>query len=551
MGSALSPLECGARGPYNTPPMSARLRLLFARHPLLRDALLWAVPAIILGAVLRAALLHSLPYAYWGSDSKSYYSFAQKLFAHGGISLDAKRRFLYPVLMAVVSLLPGATLKWIAFWQHALGLATLVPLAYVVRKSLAHWRLWIVPVTAAYAAMPMIVWYEHELLGETVFFAALTWAFAGWLAWAGEPRLARARRLFWWFFVPLALFLLTKPSGRFVLPGVCVGLAFLVLERWRAKRPPPLDWLRWAALGVLLVGTTLFVGSKKQGAWLFYVACFPLTQVDTPLHAGYKEEIRGMVEPLHRDLATYYLHDDEPFAFLEAPNHIATTPKWRALDDAARSPLYMALGIEGIKAEPLQFLFLGWQRIVSSANPSQFRLVRFDPKLSPLRFQDDFEDAQTALTAGRSTPIPMLFGLPKHGPLPPWEEIQHRLSPAPDGWGSRLVQRWTTAYNRVSDLVHMPESRDKKQREIWKARPTPLGIWLVAGALLAVALPAYRRTLGVWTIIAVGYLFGMFLVGQTNPRYFGPAWPVLVVLLAVPADALVRLATRRKPEPAA
>ena len=166
--------------------MFARLTRFLARHPLIRDALVWAIPAMIFGAVLRIVLISYLPYAYWGADSRSYYSFAHKLITEGYISLDEKRRFLYPILMVPVSLLPGSPLRWLAVLQHALGVITLVPLAYIVRKTLVHWRLWIVPVTLLFAGLPVIVWYEHELLGENVFFATLLWAFAGWCAWVLE-----------------------------------------------------------------------------------------------------------------------------------------------------------------------------------------------------------------------------------------------------------------------------------------------------------------------------------------------------------------------------
>ena len=54
-------------------------------------------------------------------------------------------------------------------------------------------------------------------------------------------------------------------------------------------------------------------------------------------------------------------------------------------------------------------------------------------------------------------------------------------------------------------------------------------------------LPAYRNTLGVWTIIAASYLMGVFLFSQPNPRYLGPVWCVLVVVLFVGLDVLVRL----------
>src|SRR4030095_10774475 len=190
--------------------MSNRLRLFFQRHPLVRDALLWAVPAILVGGVLRLLLLNYVPYAYWGSDSKSYYSFVHQLLDQGVVNVDEKRRYLYPFFLLPVSLLPGEPLRWLAWIQHALGLITLIPMAYVVRRTLVQWQWWVVPITIAWAGMPMVLWYEHELLGETLFFDLIVWAIAGWCAWSKELSVARAQRLFWWFFVPFALFILTK-----------------------------------------------------------------------------------------------------------------------------------------------------------------------------------------------------------------------------------------------------------------------------------------------------------------------------------------------------
>ncbi|MHA3775293.1 hypothetical protein ACXR0O_27535 [Verrucomicrobiota bacterium sgz303538] len=516
--------------------MFAQVRSFFARHPLLRDALLWALPAIIFGAVLRLLFLSYLPYAYWGSDSKSYFNFAQKLVTEHYISLDEKRRFLYPILMAPIAMLPGATLKWLVWIQHTLGLATLLPLAYIVRKTLVHWRLWIVPVTVAYAGLPMILWYEHELLGETVFFGTLLWAFAGWVAWANEPRIERTRRLFWWFFVPFTLFILTKPSGRFVWPGICAGLLLLAAWRRVSRR-------QWIALGVLVV-VTLTVGSRKQGAWLLYVSTFPLTQLDSPLYAEYKAEIRDMVEPLHRNIDTYYLHDDMPFRFLEDPTREAkeNQPLWSKLgkDAAQKSKVYTQLALEGIKAEPLTFLYLGWQRIVGSINLSEFKESRFTSTFYPSKFAEHYGDAAEALRQGKRTPVPMLFGMPAQKALPPYEEFQKLLAPAPDSFAERAVLGWVRGYEQAADFVTLPQDRPSTNRQIWKARILPLGVWLLAGMALAFT-GRYRSTLGVWTFVAVTYLAGVFLVGQANPRYLCPAWPVLVVILAVPADVIARL----------
>jgi hypothetical protein len=515
--------------------MSDRLRSFWSRHPVLREAILWAIPALIFGAVLRLLLLHYSPYAYWGSDSRSYYSFAHKLLTEGYISLDEKRRFFYPIMMVPVSLLPGPTLKSLALFQHGLGLLSLIPLAYVVRKTLVHWRLWVVPVTVLYAGHPVILWYEHELLGETVFFAALLWAFAGWVAWVSEARRERALRLFWWFFVPLAIFLITKPSGRFIWPGI--ALALLIVMAWRR-----LDWRRWAALGALVV-LTLFVGSKKQGAWLFYVATFPLTQLDSPLHAAQKAQIRDLVEPLQERLDVYYLHDDEPFQFLEAPDRDPQRTLWVELrrDESRRARIYMDLALEGVRSKPLEFLGLSLQRLVASANISEFKEGRFEADYLHERLEGAYEKAVAAAAAGKPNSMLHAFGLPEKPPLPSYPELEERLSPKGAVGSAERVMSWVQGYARLSDFVALPQNMRAEERSIWKARITPLGVWLLAGVLLAL-LPPYTRTLGVWSIAAGGFLVGFFLISQANPRYFAPAWPVLIVLLAVPADLLVRAA---------
>jgi hypothetical protein len=116
------------------------------------------------------------------------------------------------------------------------------------------------------------------------------------------------------------------------------------------------------------------------------------------------------------------------------------------------------------------------------------------------------------------------------------------------------MQHWLTryvhGYAKLGELVRMPAGKTAEALSILKARPTPLGCWLVAGLALSL-LPRYWSTLGVWMILSVGYLFGVFVVSQLNPRYFGTVWPVFVVLLAVPADALLALLLKTIPRAAA
>jgi len=517
--------------------MFARFRRFLETHPSLRTAIRWSVPALLVGALLRLLLLSYLPYAYWGSDSRSYYSFANMLLGEGYVSLDEKRRFLYPILMVPVSLLPGLPpLQWLALAQHAFGLATIVPLAYVARRSFVTWKAWIVPITLIYAGTPMFIWYEHELLGETVFFGLLVWAFAGWCAWINETRPERARRLFWLFFIPLALFLLTKPSGRFVWPGIAVGL--LATGAWRR-----LDWRRWASLAAL-VAATLAVGSSKQGAWLLYVASFPLTQLDTPKHAELKAEARPLVEPLRRDAEAYYALDDLPFDFLEKPSRHPGFPQWHALhkDPRKKAAVYLELAKEGILAEPLLFLYFGAQRVVASANQSNFKLSRFESARVVERSLNDYREAERK--PGHA--LRRLLALPREGALPPADDFARRIAPRPGSWMERAFLDYATAFQSAADLVRIEERGTPAERSIRHARPTFLGGWLLVAMALSVAMHSYRPVLGVWAVIAVGYLFGVFLFSQLNPRYFGPALPIFIVLLGVPVDALVSAFRRRR-----
>ncbi len=520
---------------------TTRVRAFFRRHPILRDAVVWSVPALLFGFVLRALFLSYHPYAYWGSDSRSYFSFAHMLLSDGYVSLDEKRRYLYPMLMVPVSALPDTPLKWLAFFQHAMGLCAVLPLAYIARRSFHAWRWWIVPLTLCYAGMPLFLWYEHELLGEAVFFSAFLWAFAGWVAWAAQRDPARSRRIFWCFFVPLAAFLLTKPSGRFAVPGIVLGL--VAVRAWRV-----LDWRRWLAIG-LLFAVTLTVGSKKQAAWLLYVASFPLTQLDTPKHAEYKAELRAYAEPYVRGLDAYYLRDEGPFKFLESPSEENGPPLWAKLDGDAQKKraLYMDLALEGIRARPGDFLYLGAQRLIASANLSGFRTGRFESGYYPGKLERLHREAAQKLAEGKSVSIPMAFGLDARAPLPPIADLQRRISPAPGGWAERAVLGWVNAAGTVGDVVLLPpKDAPPAAAGIFRSRITVLGWWLIASLGLSAF---YWRSLGVWVLAAFSYLAGVFLVSLVSPRYFAPAWLVFLPVLFVPLDLAVR-ALRRKNTPA-
>ncbi len=74
-----------------------------------QQVLLLCVPALIIGLVFRVSFLIAIPEVYYGADSNSYFEAASKLWTQGDFTLNAKRRFLYPIILIFMPLLPGST----------------------------------------------------------------------------------------------------------------------------------------------------------------------------------------------------------------------------------------------------------------------------------------------------------------------------------------------------------------------------------------------------------------------------------------------------------
>lgn len=500
-----------------------------SRHPLVADALVWSLPALGFGLVLRLLLISHSPYAYWGSDSRSFMGFASGVLNEFYFSLGEKRRYLYPLLMLPVSILPGGTLRWVAILQPLLGLASVVGFAYLVRKCFRAWKLWILPLTFLLAGLPVFVWYEHELLADSLFFNALIWTFAGWVAWAGPGvNPARARRLFWLFLAALAVFVLTKPSAKFLWPGLAVGLA--VSGGWRLLRWPQMGGL--AAL--FLVGLT--VGDRDQGAWLLYTRAFPWTVLESPAHQELKQEVAVLVRETRADLVAYADNDDRVHDFLRSPENHPEFPRWHELgkDEEAHSTVMLELAKEAILSHPIGFSWLGYLRMAGSARLEAFKLERFDGDYSGRRLLE--------ASTREKNPEPMMrvaLGIPKSQPFPSWEDIARQVSPWPDAAAARWLRAYCEAYGRLGNLF------DRSVDDVpWQ--PTGLGWWVAAAAVLT-ASGVWRKTLLPIALMSASYLAGVYLVGGEHTRYFAPVWPAVILLLPVPLELAAGLLKKPRP----
>lgn len=504
--------------------LSAKVRRFLREHPLLRDALLWAIPALLAGLILRLLLLHYSPYAYYGSDSRSTMGFANGVLSEFYFSINEKRRYLYPVFLLFMSILPGGTMKWVAWIQPLLGLLTVLPLAYFVRRVFTTWQWLIIPVTVLYAAMPVLIWYEHESIGDTIIFDCIVWCMAGWAAWVSQTSLMRARRLWWCFFIPLALLLLTKPSGKFLWPGIIIAL--VVVGAWRILR-----WPHWVAL-ILLFMTGLTVGQERQSSWLLYTTAFPLTVLESSLHAEYKREIKDLVIEKRERLNFYNNEDDEIHDFLRSPENHPEFPLWKkaAKNEQILNKVSKDLAFEAIKARPDLFLVIALQRLAGSANPDAFKTRRFESTYLATRFKEQYENGKN-----RRSMLQIAFGFPiDPNYLPPYETFQKMISPYPDSKAALWLREYADTYQAWGKLLHLPAT----QMNLLAIRPTFLGYWLALGVIASLFLPQLR-VLGVWTITLGGYLVAVYLVGVEHHRYFALAWALILMLLALVPELLV------------
>lgn len=492
-------------------------------HPLLRDVLLWSIPALLVGLVLRLLFLHASPYAFWGADSRSFMGFTNGVLTDFYFSINEKRRYLYPLFLFPISLLPGGTLLWLGWIQAALGLASILPLAYAVRRVFRLWPWLILPVTVLYAGMPVFLWFEHELIAESVFFQAMVWTMGGWVAWTGQANPLRARQLWWWFWVPLAILMLTKPAGKFLWPGIL--LALVVVAAWRVLR-----WREGISL-LALIAAGMTVGSDNQASWLLYTTSFPLTPIDTPAHADIKAELRPLIVAKRERLDWYDEEDDEVHDLLRNPESRPEFTRLNALTKQERDRVYKSLALEAIRAHPVLFLRIALQRLAGSCNQADFKTVRFQPDYHANYLHKIYYHGRE-----EKSMMKIVFGIPRNAPYPSYEELKARVSPHPDAFSTRFLLDYANAYQKWGDLVSRPSGQ---QTILSDMRLTILGWCVLAGAVLSLFGP-YRRALGVWTVTFAGYLCAVYLVGVEHHRYFALTCPFILLLLALLPDALFR-----------
>lgn len=178
-----------------------------------RDALLFALPALVVGLALRALLCRHLPLGLVYQDTFDFLYTADRWLADGHLVIPGKKTFLLPLFYLAACLGPLPVLAVIPVIQHFLGLVLIYLLALLCRLWFQSWRALIVPVTLVTALNPHIIWFEHVLMAESIYLVTVVGVAAAGTLYYLRPT--------WWRLAALlgALALVggTRPEGKLFL----------------------------------------------------------------------------------------------------------------------------------------------------------------------------------------------------------------------------------------------------------------------------------------------------------------------------------------------
>jgi hypothetical protein len=477
-----------------------------------RRVLILCLPALLLAILVRLSFLVAIPEIFYGSDSNSYFEAAWKLWTHGDLALNAKRRFLYPIVLMFTPLVPGGPTVGLAIIQHVLGLATIVGIGWIVAQMTRFPNVWVPLATCLVAVWPRMLWFEHEMMAEPWLLAAFVAAVA-----VAVPcgSLKDPKRLFW-FLVANAAIVATKPHGRPLWLGLMlVGLLM-------AGNPLKWGWknLVMVAFALLMILTT---GSDQQGSWLFLNSTLPFVKTEGEPYAEYRAILRPYVEQARADLANYAWKQK----FYKKPlsgSKPMLGEKWVEL--SKNQELYdkvaNRLAFEAIFNHPLEYGQLVLRKIARAGSNMTAG------KIPPPFFWHEQEKANDQRIGKPNSQLELVYGMDLESYRRLVEERRDRPMPiAP--WLHQLGAWFSWADAHAGEHGAPPAIN--------------LGIlgWLLVLGLIACLSPRYFVCRMLLWLPAALYLFAVFAVGDSVRRYLHPVDWVGIVIIAIGLDTIATL----------
>lgn len=487
-----------------------------------RQLLVLVLPALLVGFLIRAALMIAVPEGYFGSDSNSYYEFSHRLLGDGVVDLNEKRRWLYPVFLALLDGLPGPAWSLVPFIQHLVGLLTVLGIGWCSALVVVRPRI-VVPLVALLAAVwPRMLWYEHEFIAESLLLAA----FVAVISLLLTPGIVRSR---WGLIALMLAFTLLagmKGAGRFLWLGSVLSL-FLIHR-------DPRRWL-WGKLSLLLAGLSVVlvstIGKSSQGDWLALSSSLPLVRTEGEPYSRYRVALRAQI------LEARQAGDDYPWLVftykkrLNKKDPSVVHPDWAELN---RNRPYMSVvarsfWTDAVLRHPVRFAGMTLKTMAIALSASLL-----DLRLDPSTFWDVQRDRVAQRWQDRPRYFNRLFGINQ-------AEFEIR---------SQAGRRKT--------FVLLPTMRWIDQHWRWWGRrpvhggggsaggypsfvPQPLGLLAVLGSVGGVVLAKQRLKCLALLCPFLLYMSGTFAVGDAVPRYLQPVDWIGFVFVGVVFDLVLQV----------
>ncbi len=194
--------------------------------PGLRVILLWCLPALIVGLVLRVRLCHHEPFAFFNSDAFDFLHTSVSLHDGHGFAVHWKKTFLVPVVYWLFTLTGAPIAIAIPLLQHLLGILLIVFSGVLGARIFRHWKIFVPLVTLLFAINPSLLYYEHSLMAETIF------VFCIFIMALAAMRYIRTRSISALATMSLAVFFAAgvRPEGKYF---VLFPVLLLVLTEFR------------------------------------------------------------------------------------------------------------------------------------------------------------------------------------------------------------------------------------------------------------------------------------------------------------------------------
>jgi hypothetical protein len=512
------------------------------RHPTFLELLRWCLPALLVGLALRAAVMVSMPYTFIQFDSSDFFETAQYLIEKHAFYVQYRRSYLTPYLFSLPCLFPWPALITIGVMQHAMGLIATVFVGALVRLWFRWWKIAIVPITLLFAASPMVVWYEHVVLGETQYlFFALLAVLLGTL-FVRDPR--------WPMFGAFMTGLFLVMGTRLEAKTVCLFGGVLIVRVF---------WKQWPrlAIGLATLAGVMFLalrlGPGRDGSSLMYATLIrfaPDQSKSEPGIAPFLLPVRDAARARFPDYPGDLVQMDqqvtklvEDYLKMQKARHIKES-KSRVLKNLCR---------EAIAARPVESLLLPLQKFRLAIDVWSAYAYDYDALVNKQRHSATHRTwmlkLSKRLTGQKCNREQMIAWVDSH------------YDPERIAWLGRYQEAWNNARIALR-LPDQPIAQERWVHDFYggvpNKRQTLPGLpYFYLLALLGMTVSFFRQAPFQWVHIAwiatmLGGLYVASLIGVTNARYRFACEIFFVLYFALLIEAAAGwLVSRRKLAPPA